>query len=529
VEANRLSQNDRRDPFEESAVPISYEPPKPVAPFTSAAYGAAQQYNAAAPTIAAMRGQGLQAEIAGAQAYQSGVNANTQRSIAAGQQSTQLEGQHQAQLFHTRQAEFDRAQQQAMQQAALRHQAEVQARAAENEQRRMEQHFVQQVEAERLKLSFQEEMNLQHYTNGEAWVDRQVADGKIDGETATEMKAQIRKVAGPLEIRRVKSQALENEKQAKAMEAQIDLIMAKTQEQQEFAARGFPKTTGRMQLPEVRAEVEEEFAAEVRGIRATAGDAAAEAYIDKQVAKKGGHAEFYQSEPGKWAVVPKAKEPAAKASPKAEPFKVADAVRKAEIEADAAYPPRAGETGKPERSDENLMYKFKVLKRIEAEHEQKQPQGGGPPEPQPGDGGLTPEQVQQGLGVARKLMGVEPAPQPPREPAKPFTLSDPKTQTIGQRNTVDAYDRTAAELADRTDLPPDVKQAAAFQIEWAKRTLAARGSFENFTEEEKRKALQMRQWFAGIVKSPEARKPAAPAPTPAPAGNLQIGGDATGF
>lgn len=192
---------------------INYEPPQPVAPATSAAYGASQEYDRMAPIIQGYRAQQLQAGIAGAQAYNQGIGDVTQRTVAAGQQNTQLEALYQNQRFQQQQQQAEQAQRAAMQSAQMEQQAAEQRSQQEQQQRMLQQHMDTQ-------FSQSQELQRQKYEQADSWIDQQVAAGTLDRETAINMKSSVRDLRTPLELAKMKSDTAQQQARAKEYESQ---------------------------------------------------------------------------------------------------------------------------------------------------------------------------------------------------------------------------------------------------------------------------------------------------------------------
>ncbi len=236
-------------------MPIVFAQPAPVATGVSSAYGAAQEYDRMAPTIAGMRAQGVQAGGMAASAYQAGVNANTQRGIAAGNQQTamSLAEAHERQAYNqqTMAAHVQQGQQQFAAQAA----AEAQQREAQNRAAAQDQHFRQQIEANAIQLSQAEAARLTRYQNADADVDRMMDEGSLSREEGIEAKMRIRDLKGPLELRAAKAQAQMVESHAKQYEQQAALQTQVQQRRAELAAKTAEQRTVPIYDPAAQAAV----------------------------------------------------------------------------------------------------------------------------------------------------------------------------------------------------------------------------------------------------------------------------------
>lgn len=232
---------------------INYEPPSPVAPATSAAYGASQEYDRMAPVIQGYRAQQLQAGIAGAQAYNQGIGDVTQRTVAAGQQNTQLEALYQNQRFQQQQQQAEQAQRAAMQSAQMEQQAAEQRSQQEQQQRMLQQHMDTQ-------FSQAQELQRQKYEQADSWIDQQVAAKLISPEDGVNMKSSVRDLRTPLELAKMKSEAAFKDSQAKEQQA---IVERNTQQQLKIAGLA-AQTAEQRTVPIYKAGVED-------GIRADMG------------------------------------------------------------------------------------------------------------------------------------------------------------------------------------------------------------------------------------------------------------------
>jgi hypothetical protein len=196
-------------------MPINYEPPSPVAPYTSAAYGAAEEYDKMAPLVAQYRQQQVQAGLAGAQAYNQGIESTVQRSGQAAQQNTQLEALHQNQLFQNQEQQRQYAQQAQMQYAQQEQQAAQQRAQQEQEQRMLQQHMDTQ-------FSQAQELQRQKYDQASSWVQQQLDAKMITPEDATNMLATIHGIQSPLELKKMKAEAAYKESQAQEQQALVE-------------------------------------------------------------------------------------------------------------------------------------------------------------------------------------------------------------------------------------------------------------------------------------------------------------------
>lgn len=231
---------------------INYEPPSPVAPYTSAAYGAAEEYDKMAPIVLQYRQAQLQAGLAGAQAYQSGINSTNQRTEAAGQQNTQLEALHQSQVFQGQQEQIRAAQAQSMQYQQQEQQAAEQRSQQEQQSRMLQQHYD-------LQFSQEQELQRQKLQSADTWVDQQVAAFMLTPEDGVNMKAGIRNLRTPLELQKMKSEAAQRQAQAQEQQA---LVEQKTQQQLKIAGLA-AKTAQERTVPIYKTGIEDSIRGEM--------------------------------------------------------------------------------------------------------------------------------------------------------------------------------------------------------------------------------------------------------------------------
>lgn len=493
------------------ALAINYEPPQPVSPYTSAAFGAAQEYDQMAPTILGYRQQQLQGGIAGGQAYQAGVNASTQRGDVAGQQYLAANLPVQQQAFQY-EAENQRFQHQAQLQYAQMEQQAAEQRSQQIQQQRLQdQQFQQQVEADRVHLTFQEQMQLERYRGADADVDGMLGAGRITDEEATEMKAQIRKLAGPLELRKVKSQAIQAEAAAQAENQKTAWYAQKDAEFREFSARQFPKTTGVAQDPSVRAKVLTENEAKVQAIRAAMGDAAAEAFIDGEVGKRDGHLFFYQAEPGKWTqakVERQAKAEDTNAPPKGsltesqyltkhmEVMRRVDHQIAADSKADTSGGVGHWWASQPEKRQEAIANEMarlglpptygEYVERVKRAGAAPAP-GGPAPGPQAGPPTGQPGQAP----AAPKFMDIGPS----------FDLGKPDTATEPQRKLIGLW-RDDLKAVAAAPIPDGPKRALLGQSQWAMHALAEHGSVAAMPPPVQQRYLAVQDAVAKLPRTP---------------------------
>lgn len=241
-------------------MPITVAQPAPFAPGVASAYGGAQQYVQDAGFLNAARnaggGGGGSSE---ANAYLGGQSLVNQRSIAAGNNYAQEAMQHEALLQRAQQAAFEQTHQSAMQDAQQTFAAQAQQQHAQNQAALQDQHFRQQVDANAIALTQAEQSRLTRYQNADADIDRMAAENSLQPEEAAEMKAHIRGLRGPLELRAVKAQAQVQEAHAKQYEQQAQL---ETQLQVKRAALA-AKTAEERTVPVYNAAAQAEVLAEL--------------------------------------------------------------------------------------------------------------------------------------------------------------------------------------------------------------------------------------------------------------------------
>lgn len=251
-------------------MPINYQPPSPVSPYTSAAYGRAEEFDKFAPILQAAHAQQLQAGIAGAQAYNQGGAEVTARTIAAGQQNTQLEGLHQSQLFQAQQQQAEYAQQQQMQYAQ-------QEQAAAQQRKQNED----TINAKYQEMTQAENLHLQRLREADSWIDEQ----HLDPEIAQSMHARVRGIRGPLELKADQAQTKIAEAHATLFKQQADLQHQQELKMAKIEAMTMDERTKHTYDPAVVAQVMQDMgpAPQGGGLGGAVGQAAYAAELKRRV------------------------------------------------------------------------------------------------------------------------------------------------------------------------------------------------------------------------------------------------------
>jgi hypothetical protein len=238
------------------------------------------------PQIQAARAQQLQAGIAAAQAYQSGLNSTNQRSENAANNYTRI-GMQQQDILASQQQQ---AQQQmflgAQEQARRQQDTDMQRAQAQNQAALQDQHFQQQVQMQNLALSQSEQLRLQKLKEGDDWIQRQLADGVITQPDAVELSAGLRQMRGPLELRQAKAQAVQAEAHAKLYDQQADLAIQQEKKRADLAAQSAPDRTVPILNAAVEARVRQEMGEFNPGAIGILNPAHAKAIYEAEVRKR---------------------------------------------------------------------------------------------------------------------------------------------------------------------------------------------------------------------------------------------------
>lgn len=282
---------------------INYEPPQPLAPGVSAAFGAANQYSRDLPEIQRARQfnaqQQLQAGIAGASAFNQGRGITNQRDIATGEQELRAGMQQQNEAFQF-QENNQRFAQAAAIQYAQQEQAAAQQRAHEEQQQRLQQqHYEQTVAARYQEMTQGEQLRLQRLREADTWVDEQ----PLDPEVKLGLKANIRGLRGPLEFKAAQTQQKLAEAHAQMHEQQAMKEKEIQLRAATIEAKSIEDRTVRIPDAAAMAEVLAEMGPFNPGAAGVLGPQAAkqiyDAEVRKRIAARGGMATFIMGTDGK--------------------------------------------------------------------------------------------------------------------------------------------------------------------------------------------------------------------------------------
>jgi len=183
-------------------MPINYEPPGPLAPGISEAYGGAEAYAQFLPQRIALAGQGLQATEGVARI-------RAQQQLGAQQIAAQSQGQVNALNA-----------QQAQQQYAM----QAQQQQAVQQQQLLQQRFQQEMDLQKSQVSQQEMMHLSRLKNAHGAVDQALANNDIDQDTANAYHLEIATGENPIQMKIAQQKLALEAQQARALKAQNDTI-----------------------------------------------------------------------------------------------------------------------------------------------------------------------------------------------------------------------------------------------------------------------------------------------------------------
>jgi len=454
-------------------MPIVFEQPQPLSPSTSAAFGAASQYNRLAPTIASM------AEAAGRQrlgAY----------GIAMGSFDRAMDRTFQSDEFSKNlQFQADRS--------VLEAQTHLNSAAIQGEMRMRAQ--AQQAELEQWQksqdITQKEVLRLQHLQSGLGEIDQAEASGVLTQQEAAEARYAIRTPIEQLKARQMMTEQRHMDAQTASLREQTKRTSILAQEAAEFDSKTAQQRLAEVVNPVARKQVEMEFVAAGLGMHPNF-----DALVDAETRKRPGGVEHWlQIAPGKYERVFEGgkQDKGAKEKPFSETAAATDALAEAEL----AFPDDVTKDGKAYASPEQLRkrneYATKVFERKRAEA------GGPPPSVKPtGNTATSDSPVATGNTATSD---------------SPVAKTGPLAERI-QKAPQEIVMQQLMELGQRNDIPEPIKQQAAFALQTAANMVEKAGGYDKLSDQEKKLFDQYQRAYKTIVM--QTAPPTVPPPPARP-------------
>lgn len=458
---------------------IVFEPPQPLSPSTSAAYGAASEYARLAPTIAGM------AEAAGRQrlgAY----------GIAMGSFDRAMDRTFESDAFSKKlQFEADRSVLEAQNAINIQALRGYQQQIAQQQQAELEQWQKSQ------DITQKESLRLQHLQSGLGEIDQAEAAGVLTQQEAAEARFAIKTPIESLKAKQMMTEHRHMDAQTMRLREQTKRESVIAQEQAEFAAKTAQGRVSEVINPVVRKQVEMEFVAAGLGEHP-----AFEQLVENEARKRpGGVEHFLQTAPGKYERVFEPQDNKAKGREK--PFSEMSATNDALAEAELAYPDDVVTNGKPSPSAEQLRKRNEYARKV---FERKRAEAGGPPPTQEGGDEPNTERLKP------PAAGYAPNPATGQaEPQRPFTPGDQSSMTQLQIQQVSKLSGVLQDVQGRPDLPPEKKGQLTEAIHGLHAMLAKYGTLvaPTISKEDRAKIEKYRRELETVPPKPKPRMPEA--------------------